>query len=267
MTERPLISATTFAALLIVTALMAYVLDARIRPLGDESGHDPLYRLLGSAKEAIGDQLFLKADAYYHGGVAAAFAESEKTHGQEGIVHEDPLAEKKAPTDWIAVVNSQVRSRRHYHLTKKEQKEMLPFFAMATSLDPHNIEAVLTTAYWLDRHFNRSREAIAVLKKGTRNNPASWEIEWDLANVYFRRARDFRMSERHYREAIRKMALGDAEKHFHVQAWYLLGESCVQLGKQVEALEAYRAAVAFYGEGESDPLKEKILQKIRELSR
>lgn len=267
MTERPLISAASFAALFVITALMAYVLDARLTPLGGPGARDPLYRLLGSAKEAIGDTLFLKADTYYHGGVAASFEESADTHEKEGPIGEEPLRDKAAPTDWIAVVNSQVRSTRHYHLTQKEQKEMLPFFAMATSLDPHNIEAILTTAYWLDTHFNKTREAIEVLKKGLRDNPGSWEIDRDLAGLYLRRRRDYAAGEHHYREVIRKLSGQVGEWHALLHAQYFVGESCLQQNKKDEALEAYRNALALYGEGEADALKEKIHRRIEELSR
>ncbi len=115
---------------------------------------DPLSRFLGSAKEAVGDTLFLKADAYFHGGVI------EKDHHDETpeeLRREGLLAPAtphiETPKDWIVAVNREVHVSEIAHLTKQGRKEMLPFFSMAATLDPTNVEAVLTTAYWFENEF------------------------------------------------------------------------------------------------------------------
>ena len=70
------------------------------------------------------------------------------------------------------------------HLSDEKKIEMLPFFALSTKLDPRNIEAVLTAAYWLDTRFDKTAEAVKTLKKGVEDNPDSWEIENALAGIY-----------------------------------------------------------------------------------
>lgn len=224
-----------------------------------------LNRILGSAKEAVGDTLFLKADSYYHGGQTRDFVESPEELEREGAVEGREHGHKPARGDWISEVNRKIRSHEHIHLAKDKQKEMLPFFALATALDPHNTEALLTTAYWLDRHFGRPDEAIEVLKKGMLDNGDSWELEFNLAHLYFSRKKDYGASERHYLAAIRKAARHEVERHFRIDMYYFLAESCLHEGKKAEALEAYRKALQAFEGGLSTPLKERIQAKIQEL--
>lgn len=226
---------------------------------------DTLYRVVGTAKEAFGDMLFLKADSYYHGGVTTEFIETREDLQKEGLVHEEAHEAEEAPLDWIAKINSQIKRHGHYHLPKDEQKEMLPFFSLAVNLDPYNVEAILTAAYWIDSHFGKVGEAIRVLKEGSKNNPGSWEIDYSLARIYFKRRKDFAQSEFYYLEAIRKMDEKSGRGALR-DCYYLLGESRLKQGKKKEALEAFQKALTFYAEGESDPLKSVISGRIKELA-
>src|SRR5205085_1818317 len=136
------------AGLFVLAGFLAFEIAPKLYPGSSSAGsHDVLSQILGSSKEIIGDMMFLKADSYYHGGVAEKFHEDEKEVHQEGAIE----SEKEKPAqDWIAGINSKVRSEEHRHLSHGERKEMLPFFALSTTLDPHNVEAVLTAAYWLE---------------------------------------------------------------------------------------------------------------------
>lgn len=224
-----------------------------------------LYRILGSAKEAVGDTLFLKADEYFHGGVTEGFHEEGGVASKEGYIEDEP--KRQAPSDWIAWINERVMSHEHFHLDRDNQKEMLPFFALSTALDPYNVEAVLTTAYWLDRQFGKTDEAIGILEQGIEDNPNSWEIEGQLADIYFKRKKEYALSEGHYREAIRKSAgQTTVETHYRVDMHYHLAEVLLVQGKKPEALKAYQDAVSYYEDKHPPALKDMILKKIQELS-
>ena len=253
------------APVLFLLLAAAGVLSSRIDKSLNEGSfsfnlENSLNRILGSAKEAVGDTLFLKADAYYHGGVTPETVETREELEREGAIG----GREPALADWISRINRKIRSHEHIHLVKDKQKEMLPFFALATALDPHNIEAFLTTAYWLDRHFGQADDAIEVLKKGILNNPDNWELEFNLANLYFLRKKDYAASERRYLEAIRK-AGGGIERHFRADLYYYLAESCLFEGKKADALDAYQKALRAFEGGPSAPLKEKIQAKVQEL--
>jgi tetratricopeptide (TPR) repeat protein len=253
-------------SLWIFAAFLAFQVQTPLRSADFFSGNadQPLYRLLGGAEEAAGDVLFLKADSYFHGGVIEKFEEPEGSVKMEGLIEEKD-EKKEKPEDWIARVNDQVRSSEHRHLSGKERIEMLPFFALSTKLDPYNVEAVLTSSYWLDSEFHKAREAQETLEKGIRDNPGSWEIENALAGLYDR-ARDFAQSERHYLAAIEKSKAGPIETYWRTWLYYHLAESRLAQGKPGQALESYREAIRFFDAKSPTALKGKIEDKIRQLS-
>ena len=83
------------AAGLLAFFIQTQVTEAEVRTAEPA---DPLSRFIGSAKEAFGDTLFLKADAYFHGGVADndRDMESEEEIGKEGVIAEDREGPKTA---------------------------------------------------------------------------------------------------------------------------------------------------------------------------
>ena len=215
--------ATVLVVLLASAAFSSFFIETHFFS-GQASGNleEVLARTIGSAKEAIGDTFFLKADSYYHGGVA------------EGSEEEREAEDKKAPGDWIETVNRQVRSYEHRELDKDLQKEMLPFFAMATRLDPHNIEAILTTAYWLDRNFNKTDAAIEVLTKGLKDNSDAWEIDLDMAKIYFQRKKDYALAKRFCLEALRKSEGKKMGARDKANIDFYLRESDARLGSKTD---------------------------------
>ena len=224
---------------------------------------DPLSRFIGSAKEAFGDTLFIRADSYFHGGVP-----HEHHHDDSAVEVEKEGAlgfeTEEAPGDWIARINHDIQTHELIHLTKAKRVEMLPFFVLSTSLDPHNIEAVLTTAFWLEREFDRPEDASQLLKKGVLDNPDSWEIDSALGQFYFRRKK-YVQAEEHLRAALKKLGTAPIENYKHMDLYYYLAEGCLAQGKKIEALEAYRAAVRFFDEKITPFLRSSIRNKITEL--
>ena len=229
------------------------------------SSVDPLSRFLGSAKEAVGDTLFLKADVYFHGGVRHEDHHDETAEAleKEGVIHEDAAPAEAAPKDWIEKMNRRIQVHEIVHLSKENRKEMLPFFAMAAALDPRNVEAVLTAAYWLDSEFGKSADALEVLKKGLRDNPGSWEIENALGRFYFR-TREWAPAEQHLRQAAERSGPAPLENYTRVDLYYHLAEACAALGKKAEALQAYRVAERFFDGKTTLFLRSAILDKIRQ---
>lgn len=253
------------APLFLAAVFLAHSIEA-----GEPSGvssftlNDSLYRLVGSAKEAIGDTLFLKADAYFHGGVEDKH-DTDEEREETGYIEPKGSHADDFGTDWIARVNGQVHSHEHIHLAASNQVEMLPFFALATTLDPHNVEAILTGAYWLDSHFNKTDEAIALLKRGSAANPDSWEIPYNLGLIYFKEKKNFAESERYLRLALKNSQGQDVMRHQMVDIHYYLAESLVAEGRKEEALPFYRGALAFYDSKTDSKLRDRIRDKIREL--
>ena len=144
---------------------MAFQIERHLfNPAMGGPSKDPLYLLLGSAKEAIGDTFFLKANSYFHGGVDMDLLQhegiEEEDHGPKGLERE---TFKKTYTDWVYKINSQIKVLEHIELRGEETKEILPFLMAAVKLDPYNISAILTTAYWIDSYFKKTDSAIEIL--------------------------------------------------------------------------------------------------------
>ncbi len=226
---------------------------------------DPLTRLAGGAAEAVGDTVFLKADSYYHGGVDEhAEDEDEALHAQAGHIENAP-----APPagDWIARVNGRIHEHSHYHLTPDQQKEMLPFFSLALKLDPRNVEAVLTTAYWLERQLGKPEEARKVLEKGALDNPDAWEIHYRSAHLILRHWKDYAAARDGYEKALEGMGRrADVEDYMRRNAWYSLGECRENLGDASGARAAYESALRFFKPGDPEGLKRAIMEKLGQSS-
>jgi len=255
-------------ALFFLAAVLSYSIEKNFHKVEFSFNLDnSLYRILGSAKEAIGDTLFLKADAYLHGGVEGK-SDSGEDLEKEGKIEEREHSASglKTASDWIAQVNDRVKVHEHRHLAKTQQKEILPFIYWATELDPHNVEAVLTAAYWLDRHLGQTDSAVEVLAAGLRNNPGHWEIEQGLADIYFKRKKDAILGERFYAKAIEDVKDKEKDRHSLIELYYFLGESRLSLKKKSGALRAYQMALALYAANEENGLKVQIMEKIKELS-
>ena len=245
----------------------AVFLSVTISQNFSQTSEDPLSNFLGSAKEAFGDTLFLKADAYFHGGVIEKKHHDETAESieKEGTITDAKETAGEAPQDWIAGVNREVQVHEIRHLTKEKRKEMLPFFAIATALDPRNVDAVLTTAYWLENEFGKTADAADVLKKGLSDNPDSWEIENALGRLSFRQKNRV-FAAAHLREAVRKSVSVKMEPYERVDLQYHLAEAVLAAGDKEEALAAYREASRFF-DGKTTPfLRSTILEKIKELS-
>lgn len=251
----------SFAAALLLSGFLAIHLSAELQKnaLG-EATTDPLTHFLGSAKEAIGDKLLLKADAYLHGGVEAEHDEplEDDEKAREEVAHQKPR-------DWIARVNAVVREHRHEHLKKEELKELVPLLALAVELDPHNVTGVLSTGYWLERQLDRPKEAAEVLEKGAVDNPESWEIEQALGELRFRQ-KDYPAAGFHLEKALKKSASVDLNRSSKSLMLYHLGESRRLAGSREGALEAYRQALALYGPQDDLPIKQKLASLIESLS-
>ena len=203
-------------ALWVFTGSTAFFLSQRLDGTGMGShSSSVMFRLIGSAKEVVGDTMYRKADQYHHGGVSDRFellfsedADTGKSH-LRGHDPSEPFLEPEAwPDNWIRRVNRRIKVYSHRHLEKEDEKaEVLPFLFLATRLNPHHIEAILTEAYWLGRHLGKVDQAIGTLQRGIRNNPNAWVLDYELGKIYFHLRSDYAQGLIHLENAIRKSSL------------------------------------------------------------
>jgi tetratricopeptide (TPR) repeat protein len=211
--------------------------------------------------------MVLKAESYFHGGTERDFSwEDEEGREREGAIADDAehAHEEPAPTDWPAQINSRVKTHEHYHLKQNEQKEILPFLFMATQLDPYHIEAQLSTAYWLERRLHKPAEALQVLQTARRFNPGSWEVVYELGNLYWR-AHAYDKAIPCYEEALQKLdraAVRDIQAaHLH----YYLANSYESTGDPAKAREHYEIFLKLLPPDQSLAIRRQVTQKLESL--
>ncbi|MBI2870731.1 MAG: hypothetical protein HYY14_03375 [Candidatus Omnitrophica bacterium] len=275
------------AVLLIALLSLAGVTSFKVHEafkyeLPEAQSQDIMNRLMGSAQEMVGDAMFTKADAYFHGGLYKqkdflGEPRSEKAEGHEEEAHHHdeeghaPSEEGGAP-NWIRWIDRQIQATEHRHLEGvDEEVEMLPFLALASRLNPNNLSAIATEAYWLEGRLGRVDEGIEVLVRGIRMNPEAWQLDYQLGMIYYMRKEDYARSAAVFKESIRKARgrerdMGVQDSGAFELAHYLAADSLDRLGLSGEALEFYRQCLAFFGPGSEVPLKGKIEARVRELA-
>ena len=247
--------------------MMAFQIEKCIfDPMIGSASKDPLYLLLGSAKEAIGDTFFLKANSYFHGGVSTDLIQDESIVESKGQDAEGLETFKKAYTDWVYKINSQIKVMEHRHLQGEGTKEILPFLEAAVKLDPYNVPAILTTAFWLNDYFKKADAATDILKQGLKDNPESWEICYHLGLNYFKYKKNYSESALYFERSLEKMDRNNSNEIDHRGATYYLAESYAKQGLSRQALETYQKALTYFGEKENPPVKSAIIRQIKNFS-
>src|ERR1039458_4441227 len=103
------------------------------------------------------------------------------THSPEDEIKEDFLGK---PKDWIDRFGRHFRITEHTHLEHNNEREILPWLRLAAEMDPQKIETYTVGSFFMRQHLNRPREAEAFLREGLRNNPNSYEILFELGQLY-----------------------------------------------------------------------------------
>lgn len=213
------------------------------------ASRDPLERLIGTAKEAVGDTLFLRADTYYHGG---------STPEEDAAYHEDRV---HGAADFISRIGKDVRAHEHSHLGSDLQKEMLPFLSAAVHLDPYNVEAALSTAYWLHRKLGKPEHAERVLLASRAANPRAWEIDRELGQVRRTLGRPHEAAV-DLRSSLGKAAGLELEAYELRELHFLLGEALFEAGDVPGARAAYERALGIAGPGKAEGLRKRVEKRL-----
>ena len=132
-----------------------------------------LERVLGVSRVAFGQTFFEQADLYFHQGV--------------GYVRQ------QAFTNSVFIRAYEViRPSAHAHTTGYTVSEILPWLQFTTRMDPKNVTAYLTTAYWLRSALRRPDLAEQVLLEAQRKNPYDYRVYNERARIAFQRRDDSR---------------------------------------------------------------------------
>ncbi|MEJ2744233.1 MAG: hypothetical protein P8123_00860 [bacterium] len=152
----------TFIAGGIIVALgaLSFSLAAILSTDGSFSpcdGGSLLGRMLGESRHAIGDSFCEEADRYFHHGV--------------------PHKKKTASIGFMQRLADEVQLRDPEHLSGDEVHEMMPWLRFATRMDPHNMDAYLSAAFWVVQENGENLpQAMEILDEARRNNPSDYRV-------------------------------------------------------------------------------------------
>ncbi|MFH1791180.1 MAG: tetratricopeptide repeat protein [Candidatus Omnitrophota bacterium] len=232
--------------------------------------HDVMYRMFGEFRSFLSDMSYLEADVYFHGGMYHMHDEGEKNclttlasdrqapdsdetahhhhhhhHHAESAVSENPLLR----------IGQAIDITEHRHLSGKDSKEVLPWIYYAVKLNPHNITAYDTGAYWLASRLGQPEKALDLLRDGINNNPESWALNRTAGVIYYDQ-KDYRNAIKHLEQSVR---LGEAEHYdkFDRRTVYVpLAECYDKTGSPDKALKLYERVLKDF------PGNESVLNKI-----
>lgn len=230
--------------------------------------------LLGESRRAFADQVFLKADAYFHQGFYPSVFDlalpDGKTHmaeETEGHDHHDhsPSQTKREYRDWLEHFGSHFYPAEHRHLEKLgDAREILPWLRLSAELDPHRVDTYTVAAYWLRERLNQVKEAEAFLRAGLRENPGSHEILFELGRLYAENNRDVPRARAVLELAIEKWLRHEAGKPNPDELAY--GQILAQLANlEEQAGNLDRALAHFTRLKQVSPSPAMVQQRIDEL--
>jgi tetratricopeptide (TPR) repeat protein len=123
-------------------------------------------RLLGASRVAFGNSFFDEADNYFH----------------QGVAH---VRQKAFSNDYFQTMEAAIEPSGHVHPEGVKVSEIMPWLRFTTKMDPNNVDAYLTTAYWLEGSIRRPDVAEAVLREAQLNNPRDYRVINARAKMLF----------------------------------------------------------------------------------
>jgi tetratricopeptide (TPR) repeat protein len=123
-------------------------------------------RLLGASRVAFGNSFFEEADNYFH----------------KGVTH---VRQKAFSNDYFQTLGAAIEPSGHVHPEEVEVSEIMPWLRVTTKMDPNNVDAYLTTAFWLEGSIRRPDVAEAILREAQLNNPRDYRVINARAKMLF----------------------------------------------------------------------------------
>jgi len=215
-----------------------------------------IFRMLGEARAMVSTWSFLQADVYFHGGV------SDFSENLSSLAHATKGKEELGTPAYniLARLSKETDITDHIHLEGDQTKEIIPWLYYSAKIDPNNIDAFTTTAFYLSHTFGKNEDALSFLREGLKSNPDSWKINAEIGRMYFQYFDD---PAKAVRFLFRAYGLQKEKPHDKFQERYLL----TFLAASYEAIDDKQSALKIYKYlGELFPEEEAFKLKINESS-
>ena len=232
--------------------------------------------LLGDTRKMFANQLYAKADAYFHRGDYPSIFDqqppAEENHMAGETHHQDQAGDKghdehEAGTtparDWIESFGRHFYPTVHVHLKEGEEREMLPWLQISAELNPERVETYTVAAYWL-RNLGKVKEAEQFLRQGLRANKDSHEILFELGRLYYESYHDAARARNVWELALRKWQ--EQEPGKKEPNLFLLGEIAINLSRLEEKEGNLDRAIVYLEQAKkASPHPDELQKQIEEL--
>jgi tetratricopeptide (TPR) repeat protein len=151
------------ALVLWVAAIGSGVYLSSASPAGSNGQSGGAAYLLGPARALLSASLYERADLYFHKG-----APRHKEEAFQSIFQK-----------WQKLINPD----EHRHTDAAETLEIMPWLRLATQSDPHNIEAFMVAAYWLNGECGEPELALDVIREAAAHNPGRYEVYLEKGRI------------------------------------------------------------------------------------
>lgn len=125
--------------------------------------------LLGEGRSALSARFYGEADTFFHRGVAHY--------------------EKRAlSNDWIQTWRADIAPTTHQHTEGGDVAEIVPWLELSTKADPHNVEAALVMAFWVNTGLRKPDLAHRILVDTQRHNPGDYRVFLEMGRLAVQQA-------------------------------------------------------------------------------
>jgi tetratricopeptide (TPR) repeat protein len=219
---------------LILLATMCFTLATLFVPRaanwnGNLGSENALKLLMGDGRKLFANEFYVMGDVYFHSGYYPSMFDRHDDQPDvavpaHGLKDEDSPSDDflGPPKDWINALGRNFKPNKHTHLDAGGAtgdvnaggvQEILPWLKLAADMNPQMIENYTVAAYWLRTSLNKPREAEAFLREGLHNNPDSYELLFNLGQIYSENYHDPVRARTIWEAALRRwQAQSDADK-------------------------------------------------------
>lgn len=176
--------------MMLVGGILAFLLATSLvstLKASDAPGGDMLVQLLGGTADLVADKAYIQADVYFHKGVVRHEGECED-HGGPRWTPATAVSNRLPLMGWVRSLQETTSPTIERHVSGREESEVLPWFVVATQINPHHIDAWCTGTYWFFRTGDGLR-AEEFATEGIRHNVTDYHIRLERGILYHRLAR------------------------------------------------------------------------------
>ncbi|RJP18010.1 MAG: hypothetical protein C4520_15095 [Candidatus Abyssobacteria bacterium SURF_5] len=161
--------------------------------------HSMPMTLLGQFRINLGAYLWLKTIDYLHNGITyRPFTTTERAGGMHEHEHDlggfaqhqcgGPTLIPSKEKDWRGVFGDLERNLQPYRpgpARHSDPQELIPWYRIQTIINPLDVDAYATCAFFLADFAREPEKALAFLKRGVENNPHSPVLYQSIGQLYF----------------------------------------------------------------------------------